>query len=178
MFERYTEEARRAVFYARYVTMASGAPAIDSVHQLSGLMWEEHFRAQKLFKLQEIFPLYSRRPHLIVEREQMKAVGGPQLTNDSKKILVHAKTQADALRDYWIDTEHLLLGILAEPTCLAAQHLAKANISLENARRVVRENMASRPKYPDYYGPAVRPGEVPSFLDQMISKRRRWRYRV
>ncbi len=79
--------------------------------------------------------------------------------------------------DYWIDTEHLLLGILAEPSSLAAQHLAKAGIYLESARRVVKENMPSRPKYSDYYGPALRDGETASPLDQVISQWRRWKYR-
>jgi ATP-dependent Clp protease ATP-binding subunit ClpA len=112
-----------------------------------------------------------------VETERIKAVEGPQLTNDSKKILARAAMEADALRDYWIDTKHLLLGILAEPTCLAVQHLAKASIRLKIARRLVRENTSARLKCPDYCGPAVRPGEVPSLLDRMISKWHRWKYR-
>ena len=178
MFERYLEEARRAIFYARMVTMLSGAPKIDSTHLLSGVMWEKDFRARTLFGLQEIFPVYTGRPHLFVESEALKKVEGPQLTNDSKKILARAAMEADALRDYWIGTEHLLLGILAESNCTAARNLAKANISLESARGVIRENAATRPKYPDYYGPPKREGEMPSLWDKMISKWRKWKYRA
>jgi ATP-dependent Clp protease ATP-binding subunit ClpC len=178
MFERYTEQARRAIFFARTVTLLNGTPAIDSNNLLYGLMWEDACRAQTLFGLREVFPLYKGSPHIFVEKEKMKAVGGPPLTDEVKKILARTATEADAMRDYWIDTEHLLLGILAEPNCTAAQNLAKANISLERARRVIRENVATRPKYPDYYGPPKREGEMPSLLDKMISKWRKWKYRA
>jgi ATP-dependent Clp protease ATP-binding subunit ClpA len=178
MFERCLPSARRAVFFARYVALMDEEPAIDSGHLLCGLMWDADSRAVALFDLREKFPLHYGRPHKIADYKLVAKRLGPPLSNQGKRNLVHARKEADALRDYWIDTEHLLLGILAEPTCLAAQHLAKANISLESARRVVKENMPSRPKYPDYYGPAVQPGEVPSLLDQMVSKWRRWKYRA
>jgi hypothetical protein len=34
MFERYTEPARRAIFYARAIAIINGAPMIDSTHLL------------------------------------------------------------------------------------------------------------------------------------------------
>jgi ATP-dependent Clp protease ATP-binding subunit ClpA len=116
MFERYAEQARRAIFFARAVTLLNGASAIDSGHLLYGLMWEDASRAQKLFELREvfplyIFPLYKGCPHLFVEREKLRAAEGPPLTDDSKKNLARAAMEADGLRDDWIDTEHLLLGI-------------------------------------------------------------------
>jgi hypothetical protein len=58
MFERYTEQARRAIFYARVAAFRNGAPAIDSSHLLYGVMWEDAPRAQKLFGLREVFPMY------------------------------------------------------------------------------------------------------------------------
>jgi ATP-dependent Clp protease ATP-binding subunit ClpC len=174
MYERYIEEARRAVFYARAVTMLSGAPAIDSTHLLSGVMWQEDSRAQTLFKLREIFPLYIGCPHKSVDIEQIKVVEGPQLTDDSKKILARAGIEADAMRDCWIGTEHLFLGILAEPNCTAARNLAKAGITLKSARRVVSENRSSRAPN----GPIVRPGESPSPLELLIFKWRKWKYKA
>lgn len=153
--------------------MLSGSPAIDSTHMLSGVMWEADFRAQTLFGLQEIFPLYSSRPHLFVENEVLKKVDGPQLTNESKRILARTAMEAEAMGDYWIGTEHLLLGILAEQNCTAEQYLAKAGITLKNARRVVMENKSSRPDYgPVPASPIVK---NPSPLDWMILKWRKWR---
>lgn len=173
MYERYIEEARRAIFYARAVTMFTGATAIDSIHMLSGVMWQADFRAQILFGLHEIFPLYSGRPYLFVESEILKKVDGPQLTNDSKRILARTAMEAEAMGDYWIGTEHLLLGILAEQNCTAERYLAKAGITLKSARRVVKENKSSRPDYsPVPSSPVVK---NPSPLDWMILRWRKWR---
>jgi ATP-dependent Clp protease ATP-binding subunit ClpA len=125
----------------------NGAPAIDSGHLLYGLMWGSDSRAQELFHLREIFPLYCGCPHKFTTIESAPERKPPQLTDDSKRILARSNWEADAMRDYWIDTEHLLLGILDEKTCLAAQHFAKASLTLKNARRMVAENKSSRPDY-------------------------------
>ena len=51
------------------------------------------------------------------------------------------------MKEFWIDTEHLLLGILAEPSCSAAKNLAKAGINLESAQQIILINKTSRPEY-------------------------------
>jgi hypothetical protein len=64
-------------------------------------------------------------------------------------IWLRARTplEADTLGDYWIDTEHLLLGTLAEKNSLAARQLAKAGITFGSAQRTVVANKSSRPEY-------------------------------
>jgi ATP-dependent Clp protease ATP-binding subunit ClpA len=170
MFERYTEAARRAIFFARAVTLLNDAPAIDPVHLLYGLMWEDSFRAQELFRLREIFPLHCGCPYKYATLEAVPT-RDPQLTYESKKILARTAWEADSMQDYWIDTEHMLLGILHARNCLAARHLGMAGITLQDARRMVRENKPSRPDY----GPVPpRPTQAP--LERLLSKWRVWRY--
>ncbi len=41
MFERYTEKARRVIFFARYEASQFGAQAIEPEHILLGLMRED-----------------------------------------------------------------------------------------------------------------------------------------
>ena len=41
MYERYTEKARRVLFFARYEASVSGTPSIDGRHLLLGLMRED-----------------------------------------------------------------------------------------------------------------------------------------
>ena len=41
MFERYTEHARRAIFWARHVASVIGSPFIESEHLLLGLLRED-----------------------------------------------------------------------------------------------------------------------------------------
>jgi hypothetical protein len=38
MFERYTEKARRVIFFARYEASQFGSPVIDAEHLLLGLI--------------------------------------------------------------------------------------------------------------------------------------------
>jgi len=41
MFERYTEKARRAIFFARYEASKFGSECIETEHLLLGLMRED-----------------------------------------------------------------------------------------------------------------------------------------
>jgi|ERR1035438_1523180 ATP-dependent Clp protease ATP-binding subunit ClpC len=49
MFERYTEKARRAIFFARYEASRSGSPYIASEHLLLGLLRESKALSGRLF---------------------------------------------------------------------------------------------------------------------------------
>jgi ATP-dependent Clp protease ATP-binding subunit ClpC len=40
MFERYTEKARRVIFFARYEASQFGSPSIETEHLLLGLLRE------------------------------------------------------------------------------------------------------------------------------------------
>jgi len=72
---------------------------------------------------------------------------GPALTDDSKMILAWADMEATYLVDYWIDTEHLLLGIMHVQPSVAASYLARAGLTLDAVRKSIRNNRASRPNY-------------------------------
>jgi ATP-dependent Clp protease ATP-binding subunit ClpA len=48
MLERYTEKARRVIFFARYEASQYGNPHIETEHLLLGLFREDHRLAQKL----------------------------------------------------------------------------------------------------------------------------------
>jgi ATP-dependent Clp protease ATP-binding subunit ClpC len=47
MFERYTEKARRVIFFARYEASQFGSPYIETEHLLLGLLRENHVIAAK-----------------------------------------------------------------------------------------------------------------------------------
>ena len=111
MFERYTEPARRAIFFARARALFSEAPEITSVDLLAALLWEDNSRAQTLFHLRDYFPLYTGCPRKVTTLPE--GHHGPPLDSDSKQVLAWTASEATInLRDYWIDTEHMLLGIL------------------------------------------------------------------
>jgi ATP-dependent Clp protease ATP-binding subunit ClpC len=172
MFERYTEPARRAIFFARALAIINQAAMIDTTHLLWGLVWPDTSRAQALFGLREKFPQYRRRPQDSLLFATLKSQDLP-LTDEAKKILAYSAMEANAMGDAWVDTDHLLLGTLCESNCQAAQQLTTTGLTLENARARVIENRASRPDY----GPVIPLGTSPSPRVWLQSKWCWWKAR-
>ncbi|SRR5258708_10293736 len=144
MWERYTDLAKRAVFFAIVRAIASEVSETTSADLLAGLLFGEDSRAQTIFQLRERFPYYRGCPSKL---EQLPDPLQPlPLTDHCKMILAWADTECRWMSDYWLDTEHLLLGILRVRQCTAAHHLAKAGLSLETARQIILDNKPSRPQ--------------------------------
>jgi ATP-dependent Clp protease ATP-binding subunit ClpC len=142
-FERFTEDSRRAIYFAREAALSASSSAIDCQHILLGLLIEENSRANALFSLRELLPdqvarLRSLKHHPVSGKE-------PPLTKDGKRTLAYAALEANSLQDYWIDTDHLVLGVLREQGSIACKSLNNAGIDLERARCTVADNKASRP---------------------------------
>ena len=55
MFERYTEKARRVIFFARYEASQYGSPIIETEHLLLGLMREDKSLDQPVFALSFLY---------------------------------------------------------------------------------------------------------------------------
>lgn len=171
MFKRFTDSAKRVIFFALFYARLDEAPAIDSVCLLRGLMYEDT-RANMLFRLRERFPMYGGCPGKFATYE---AVPKPELGLDhgAKRILARAAWEADNLGDHWIDAEHLFLAILAVGNSAAAQYLAQAGLTYREAWLTVLDNKRSRPDY----------GRVPLLwrmwfpFDSVVLKLRAWRYR-
>ena len=50
MFERYTEKARRVIFFARYEASQFGSPYIETEHLLLGLLREDKALANRFLR--------------------------------------------------------------------------------------------------------------------------------
>jgi ATP-dependent Clp protease ATP-binding subunit ClpA len=70
MFERYTEKARRTIFFARYEASQYGSPYIEAEHILLGILRED-YRIVCLLKEGKI---ESIRKHIDVESPKRKKV--------------------------------------------------------------------------------------------------------
>lgn len=168
MFERYTNEVKRAIYSAAHASLDEGAEEISSTHLLLGLLTHPESRGNTIFRLGEILPdetgrQASLREHiaekweLIIEegsqrsfvKKKKTAPTTLKLSRDGKLILAYTAREANRLRDYWIDDEHLVLGILRANENAAAARLHAAGLDLETARHRVVENIGSRPTRPD-----------------------------
>jgi hypothetical protein len=146
MFERYTERARRVIFFARYEASQYGSPIIESEHLLLGLLREDKYVANRFLPPgamgENIRNDVTKR--LTVHEKVSSAIDLP-LSQQCRHILQHAVDEAQKLSHRHIANEHLLLGILREEGCLAAQVLAARGLKVES----IREELARNPMPPD-----------------------------
>ena len=64
-----------------------------------------------------------------------------RFTERARKVVVRAQDEARFLKQNYIGTEHLLLGIIGEKEGIAAKVLISLNISLDDVKNAVRESV-------------------------------------
>jgi ATP-dependent Clp protease ATP-binding subunit ClpC len=138
MFERYREDARRAIFFARWEAQQSGSVYIEPEHLLLGLTHEADAKANQLFSLTAHTENFRKQltPHSSTKHSASEDL---PLSNAGKRVLVYAAEEADSLASKPIGTEHLLLGLLRERKSDVPEALAAVGINLHSARDRVRE---------------------------------------
>src|SRR5437867_530710 len=136
MFERYTERARRVLFFARYEASQLGSISIETEHLLLGLIREGKGLTSRIFA----------RSHLSLEnirkgtegrtvfREKVATSVEIPFSAETKRVLQFAAEEADRLLHNYIGTEHLLLGILREERSVAASILMEKGMRLNTVR--------------------------------------------
>lgn len=147
MFERYTEKARRAIFFARYEASQFGSPYIESEHILLGLL-----RERKVLAARFLDTLRGQIERHTTTREKIPTSVDIPMTEECQRILLYASEEAERLGHKYVGTEHLLVGVLLEKGCYAARLLRESGMSLAVARADIAsetlEEVASPPKSP------------------------------
>ena len=140
MFERYTEKARRTIFFARYEASQFGSAFIETEHLLLGVLREDKALANAFLG-----------SHAAVEsiRKQIERHTGPgekvatsvdlPLSHECKRVLAYGAEEAERVNHKHIGTDHLLLGLLREERSFAAQLLNEKGLTLESVRAEVRQ---------------------------------------
>jgi Clp amino terminal domain, pathogenicity island component len=136
LFERYTEQARRVIFFARYEASQFGSSHIETEHLLLGLAREQRWVLQLIPDLQ-IDSLRARIETLVsVGKEFPTSVDLP-LSNECKRVLAYAAEEAERLASHTIAPAHLLLGLLRETGGLAAKILTESGANLPKLRLAI-----------------------------------------
>jgi Clp amino terminal domain, pathogenicity island component len=138
MFERYTEKARRAVFFARYEASQFGSKFITSEHLLLGILRDDKAVVRQLLLDVEY---ESARREIEAHAEPGKgtiptSVDLP-LSEDAKQVLKHGAEEAERLNSRHIGTEHLLLALMRDKDFPSAKVLVKLGADLESLRKRV-----------------------------------------
>ncbi len=140
MFERYTEMARRTIFFARYEASQFGSPYIETEHLLLGVLREDKALANRLLashaKVEELRNSITRgKTGLKIST----SVDLP-LSHESKRALAYGAEEGERLHQKHIGTEHLLLGLLREEKCFAAQLLREQGVTVELVREQLTQS--------------------------------------
>jgi hypothetical protein len=124
MFERYTEKARRVIFFARYEASQYGSRYIESEHLLLGLLREDRALAKWFPGEKNVEPdIRAEIERRIIRGKRISTSVEVPLTVECKKILNLAGETSERLGHRTVETEHLLIGILRVEGSLAAQIL-------------------------------------------------------
>src|SRR5689334_11839233 len=145
MFERYTERARRVIFFARYEASQFGSTTIETEYLLLGLIREDKNQTNRFLRNQS--SIVSIRKE--IERRTTIREKGPTsidlpLSDECKRILAYAAEEAERLNHRHIGTEHLLLGILREEKCVAAEILHERGLRLNAIREELARSVLDR----------------------------------
>ena len=137
MFHRFTEPARRAIFFARYEAGSFGAPFIDTEHLLLGLIREDKVLPARLpggagERIRQRIETNLSEPR----RQISRSVDMP-LSPDSVRVLSLGAEQADKFHHAAIDSGHLILGLLCLEKCAAATLLQEFGIDYQSYVEVV-----------------------------------------
>jgi uncharacterized protein (TIGR03435 family) len=141
MFERFSEPARRVLFFARYEASQLGSVSIDTEHVLLGLIREAKGLTTRLFAdatiavdglREDVVRSFPPRPATSTSAEIPFSAAAEQ-------VLRHAAEEADRLSHDHVGTEHLLLGLLRADGSVAAGVLGARGLRLDRVRERIVE---------------------------------------
>jgi len=138
MWQRFTERARKVVFYAQEEAGRLGENYVSTEHLLLGLVRENDSVAARIL---DRIGVSLGRIRSEIERQVARGDGrlgqDMQLTPRAKRVIDLAYDEARQLNNNYIGTEHLLLGLIREGEGLAGRVLSKLGVDLDRTRREV-----------------------------------------
>ncbi|HEY1221824.1 MAG: Clp protease N-terminal domain-containing protein [Bryobacteraceae bacterium] len=142
MFEKFTEKARRTIFFARYEASQHGLAWIDTRCLLLGILREEKLAMSRLLPAgsEELARLTAEVQALFPATiEKIATSVDLPLDHAARRALPYAAEESERLQHKFIDGRHLLLGLLREngpeAKCLQAH-----GIELERVRADFPQN--------------------------------------
>jgi hypothetical protein len=147
VFDRYSEKARRVIFFARYECAVLGGESIETEHLLFGLLREDKRFASALrtAKVSEEAVRVAIEELMPKGQKQATSVDIP-LSHDAQRVLIFGAEEADANGSSVIDTIHLMLGLLRVP-CLATRVLEQHGVTAA-FRDLAQAPATDRPSLP------------------------------
>jgi hypothetical protein len=140
MFERFTEEARRALFFSRYEAAQVGRMRISPEHVLLGVIRSATGLTQTLLTTAGVTADDARAATTLGDNVATPIGGGVEIPFQplATAVFIAAADEADKLGHGPIATVHLVLGVLRESD-QAGVFLASKGLSIEAVRQAAAE---------------------------------------
>ena len=184
MFERFTEPARQVVVLAQDEARGLRHNYIGTEHLLLGLLREEQGAAARAFVSLGVTAddVHARVAQIIGQGDESVTAAPIPFTPRAKKVVELALRQALGLGHNYIDTQHLLLGLVRENGGVAVLILAEAGLTPRSvAAAVLREaGVADHARvaeaYDDVFGQELeqRPLAIPTTFRHAANARPEW----
>lgn len=137
MFERYTEKARRTIFFARYEASQFGASAMEPEHLLLGLLREDKGLLPRILvgRRTTVADVRNRIESRVSRDGAISVSVELPLSQELKRVLAYAHEESDRAQHRHIGTEHLLLGLLRHEGTIAFDALTSIGVDAESVRK-------------------------------------------
>lgn len=147
MWQRFTESARRAIFYAQEEAQRLGEAYVSAEHILLALVRDNDTVAARV-----LTTLGASLTEIKCEVENLlpgahdKPSQETTLSPQARRIIHLAKLEAGDLKSDALGTEHLLLGIIRDDDAPAGRVLAKLGVDLQTARNAIVQLRSANPQ--------------------------------
>jgi hypothetical protein len=144
MFERFTEPARRAIFFARFEASVFGSPYIESEHLLLGLLRDDPVIRTNL----PVEAIRKQVERLIRRGKPLSTSVDLPLSSEAKRVIAYCAEIAEIFHHPHIDCIHLLFGLTRVEQSLAARVLGDHGFTMKQADDLVRTSPPAVPLPP------------------------------
>jgi uncharacterized protein (TIGR03435 family) len=161
MFDRFTSHALRALFWARHEVGQLGASALEPEHILLGVLDEGKGLGSRILARTgaTLDQFRSDIAARLISHEAIPDTDEIPFSDASQRVVQYAAEEADRLTHDGIGTEHLLLGMLREEGCVAADVLAARGLRIDVVRDAIVE-VVSGGEQPGFPGPPWTPAST------------------
>jgi ATP-dependent Clp protease ATP-binding subunit ClpA len=135
MWQRFTEQARRVIFYSQEEAAKFGENYVSTEHMLLGLIREPNSTAVKILDTMGVTRAQIRDEiELQITKGDRRSGQDMQLTPRAKRVIDIAYEEAKNLDDNFISTKHLLLALIREGEGVGSKVLQEFGVDLDRTR--------------------------------------------
>jgi|GEM_PF-4349476 len=147
MWQRFTPNARKTVFYAQDEAQRMSDGYVSTEHLLLGLLRDSDTTCCRvLVEMKCDIPSIDRAVRKLVPHNARPISHDMTLNPRAKRVIDLAYAQSNSLANSFIGTEHLLLGLIQERDGLAGQVLANLGVDFVAARSTIASFQEAHPR--------------------------------